>query len=81
MTLDEFVEECQKKNGWWISKYGVIRNNDKQCPLQAASGRRIGYRAWGEQNGLNTWAIIHAADGDTNGPYRRALMRLVGEPT
>lgn len=82
MTFDEFVEKCREVDGWeygWEFKLGRgrIRNKRGECPLQAVSGRLTGYFDWGRSKGLNVHVIADAADGYTNGKYRKALETLV----
>lgn len=82
MTLEEFLEKCRERDGWRVGDKGVhgcIRNRDGDCPLTAVFGNPpdVDYKAEGRRVGLNAQAIVDAADGYTNGPYRKALLTLV----
>lgn len=83
MTFDEFLEKCREVDGWRLVGGGalpaLLRNKRNDCPLQAVSGEYSEYRAWGRGQGLAVRSIISAADGFTDGPYRKALLTLVKE--
>lgn len=78
MTFEEFLTKCREKDGWVLREGRLrprIRNGVAACPLMAVFGRE--YVGLAKKAGLNVWAIADAADGYTNGPYRKALLTLV----
>lgn len=80
MTFDEFLEKCREVDGWRLINRGertMLRNKRNDCPLQVVSGLFYEYQIWGRHEGLAVRSIINAADGYTNGPYRKALLTLV----
>lgn len=76
MNFEEFLEKARTRDGWKLDRFGQLRNNDYNCPLQAVFGL-TGYRTAGAKAGLKARHIIAAADGYTNGKYRKALLALV----
>ena len=81
MTFDEFLAKCREADGWKVEKGwevdGYIRNSEGHCRLEAVFGSD--YHVEGRRAGLNVYSIIDGADGNTNGPYRKALLTLIKE--
>lgn len=75
MTFEEFLEKCREKDGWALDEWGGIRNERLECPLHAVFG--LDYNRLGREARLSVDVIMDAADGYTNGPYRKALLGLV----
>lgn len=75
MTFEEFLEKCREKDGWHLRLAGRIRNERMECPLHAVFG--LDYDRLGREARLSVTVIMDAADGYTNGPYRKALLGLV----
>lgn len=80
-AFKEFLEKCREKNGWrlqdaWV--LGEVRQVIRRgliCPLEAVFGPE--YNRLGREAMLSVEVIMDAADGYTNGPYRKALLGLV----